>query len=116
MSKKLAEDIDGLVLDIKTGSGAFMKRRRDAVLLAESLMNTAKSFGKKVISFITDMNQPLGNNIGNWLEVEEVIRVLQGEYVKNLSELSTLAGRRHDLPWRESRFNRRREKLNQRKL
>lgn len=88
MSKKLAEGIDGLVLDVKTGSGAFMKKYEDSVALAESLTNTAKAFNKKVIAFITDMNQPLGNYIGNWLEVFESIKVLQGEKVDDLLELS----------------------------
>ncbi len=93
MSKKLAEGIDGLVLDVKTGNGAFMKKTSDAVELAESLMNTAKSFNKKVIAFITDMNQPLGNYIGNWLEVYESVLALQGEGPEDLTELSaTLAG------------------------
>ena len=82
MSKKLAEGIDGLVLDVKTGSGAFMKNLSDSKALANSLINTAKSFNKKVIAFITDMNQPLGNYIGNWFEVYESIKVLQGEYVE----------------------------------
>jgi pyrimidine-nucleoside phosphorylase len=90
MSKKLAEGIDGLVLDVKTGSGAFMKRYRDAADLAGSLVNTAKAFKKRVIAFITDMNQPLGNYIGNWLEVYESIMVLQGEPCGNLGELSFL--------------------------
>lgn len=88
MSKKLAEGIDGLVLDVKTGSGAFMKKMNDAKALAESLMNTAKSFNKEVIAFITDMNQPLGNYIGNWLEVYESVKVLQGEEVKDLYEVT----------------------------
>ena len=88
MSKKLAEGIDGLVLDVKTGSGAFMKKQKDAEELAASLMNTAKSFKKKVIALITDMNQPLGNYIGNWLEVYESIQILQGKYVEGLSEVS----------------------------
>ena len=61
MSKKLAGGVDGLVLDVKTGSGAFMKEQKDALALANSLMDTAKAFNKKVIAFITDMNQPLGN-------------------------------------------------------
>ena len=87
MSKKLAEGINGLVLDIKTGSGAFMRNEKDTLLLAESLIRTAKSFGKKVIGFITDMNQPLGNYIGNWLEVYESIKVLQGESDGDLKEL-----------------------------
>lgn len=93
MSKKLAEGIDGLVLDVKTGSGAFMKNYRDAKKLAQSLTNTAKAFDKKVITFITDMSQPLGNYIGNWLEVHESINVLKGEEIKDLLEISlNLAG------------------------
>ncbi|MCL5027772.1 MAG: thymidine phosphorylase [Bacteroidetes bacterium] len=93
MSKKLAEGIDGLVLDVKTGSGAFMKNLEDAEALARSLINTAKSFNKNVIAFITDMNQPLGNYIGNWLEIYESIKVLQGEVKGDLLELSkTLSG------------------------
>ena len=93
MSKKIAEGIDGLVLDVKTGSGAFMVKEKDSIALALSLINTAKSFDKKVIAFITDMNQPLGNYIGNWFEVLESIKVLQGEKVDDLLELSlNLAG------------------------
>src|SRR3989337_3151116 len=93
MSKKIAEGIDGLVLDVKTGSGAFMPEEKDAVKLADSLIRTAKSFDKKVIAFITDMNQPLGNYIGNWFEVYESIKVLQGENAEDLLELSlNLAG------------------------
>ncbi len=88
MSKKLAEGIDGLVLDVKTGSGAFMKKLTEAKALAYSLMSTAKSFNKKVISFITDMNQPLGNYIGNWLEVYESVQVLQGKNVKDLLDVT----------------------------
>ncbi|HSW53449.1 MAG TPA: thymidine phosphorylase [Ignavibacteriaceae bacterium] len=93
MSKKLAEGIDGLVLDVKTGNGAFMKSQQDSINLANSLIKTAKSFDKEVIAFITDMNQPLGNYIGNWLEVYESIRVLQGKVNNDLSTLSIkLAG------------------------
>lgn len=93
MSKKLAEGIDGLVLDVKTGTGAFMKSLDDSVELAESLMDTAKSFDKKVMAYITDMNQPLGNYIGNFLEVYESVKVLQGDVVEDLKTLSvTLSG------------------------
>ena len=93
MSKKLAEGIDGLVLDVKTGSGAFMKGQKDAQALAESLIDTAKTFNKKVIAFITDMNQPLGNYIGNWLEVYETVKVLRGEKEGDVLDLSLeLAG------------------------
>lgn len=93
MSKKLAEGIDGLVLDIKTGNGAFMKSTNDSLMLANSLINTAKSFKKNVIAFITDMNQPLGNYIGNWLEVYESIQILKGKTKNDLFTLSIkLAG------------------------
>src|SRR3989339_369280 len=93
MSKKLAEGIDALVLDVKTGSGAFMQKYEDSLALADSLMDTAKAFNKKVIAFITDMNQPLGNYIGNWLEVYEAIEILKGEKKNDLYNLSIkLAG------------------------
>lgn len=90
MSKKLAEGIDALVLDVKTGSGAFMKDQKGAEELAQSLTNTAKSFSKKCITFITDMNQPLGNYIGNWLEVYETIEILKGRIKNDLYELSII--------------------------
>ena len=69
MSKKLAEGIDGLVLDVKTGSGAFMKSEKDAVFLAELMVETGERMGKQMVALITDMDQPLGNKIGNALEV-----------------------------------------------
>lgn len=90
MSKKLAEGIDALVLDVKTGSGAFMREQKNAELLAESLSNTAKTFGKKCITFITDMNQPLGNYIGNWLEVYESVEILKGRLKNDLYDLSII--------------------------
>ena len=90
MSKKLAEGIDALVLDVKTGSGAFMKELKNAETLADSLTNTAKSFSKKCITFITDMNQPLGNYIGNWLEVYESIEILKGRIKNDLYDLSII--------------------------
>lgn len=93
MSKKLAEGIDGLVLDVKVGSGAFMKNMKEAKELTDSLVNTAKAFNKKVVAFVTDMNQPLGTHIGNWLEVVECINILRGEVKNDLYTLSTrLAG------------------------
>jgi pyrimidine-nucleoside phosphorylase len=78
MSKKLAEGIDALVLDVKTGSGAFMKTEKDAAFLAELMVETGERMGKKVVALITDMDQPLGNKIGNALEVIEVVEILRG--------------------------------------
>src|ERR1035437_9151278 len=78
MSKKLAERIDALVLDVKTGSGAFMKSEKDAAFLAELMVETGERMGKKVVALITDMDQPLGNKIGNALEVIEVVEVSHG--------------------------------------
>ena len=94
MSKKLAEGIDALVLDVKTGSGAFMKNEKDASFLAELMVETGERMGKQVIALITDMDQPLGNMIGNALEVVEVIDVLRGQGPEDLRELCLhLAGR-----------------------
>jgi pyrimidine-nucleoside phosphorylase len=78
MSKKLAEGIDALVLDVKTGSGAFMKRPEDAANLAELLVETGVRMGKRVVALITDMDQPLGGAAGNALEVLESLEVLNG--------------------------------------
>ena len=87
MSKKLAEGIDALVLDVKSGSGAFMKSDEDAMHLAKLMVETGQRMGKKVVALITDMNQPLGNMIGNSLEVAEVIEVLHGRGPDDLREL-----------------------------
>ena len=87
MSKKLAEGIDALVLDVKTGSGAFMKRKEDATFVAELMVETGELVGKKVVALITDMDQPLGMNIGNSLEVIECIDVLRGGGPDDLREL-----------------------------
>jgi pyrimidine-nucleoside phosphorylase/thymidine phosphorylase len=84
MSKKLAEGIDALVLDVKTGSGAFMKSEKDAIFLAELMVETGERMGKQVVALITDMDQPLGNMIGNALEVVEVVDVLRGEGPEDL--------------------------------
>ena len=93
MSKKLAEGIDALVLDVKTGSGAFMKSEQDAAFLAELMVETGERMGKQVIALITDMDQPLGNMIGNALEVVEVVEVLRGAGPQDLRELcGELAG------------------------
>ncbi|HYM77037.1 MAG TPA: thymidine phosphorylase [Candidatus Dormibacteraeota bacterium] len=87
MSKKLAEGIDGLVLDVKTGSGAFMKNEKDAAFLAELMVETGERMGKDVVALITDMDQPLGKMIGNALEVVEVIEVLRGTGPEDLRDL-----------------------------
>jgi pyrimidine-nucleoside phosphorylase len=87
MSKKLAEGIDALVLDVKTGSGAFMKNIEDAANLAELLVETGKRMGKNVVALITDMNQPLGRKAGNAMEVAESIEVLSGAGPADLREL-----------------------------
>jgi pyrimidine-nucleoside phosphorylase len=87
MSKKLAEGIDALVLDVKTGSGAFMKSEEDAAYLAELMVETGERMGKKMAALITDMDQPLGRYVGNALEVVEVLKLLRGEGREDLREL-----------------------------
>ena len=79
MSKKLAMNADCLVLDVKYGSGAFMKNKKDAEKLAELMEKVGRSAGKKCKAVVTDMNSPLGKNIGNALEVKEAVEVLQGK-------------------------------------
>ena len=79
MSKKLAEGADGLVLDIKYGSGAFMRERKDCEQLARALMSIAHVYGKKCCALLTNMNQPLGRYAGNSLEVDECVAIMRGE-------------------------------------
>ena len=88
MSKKLAEGINGLVLDIKTGNGAFMDSIEKATALAESLKNTALNFGKNGYVFLTDMSQPLGNAVGHSLELIECMEVLKGRGPEDLKLIS----------------------------
>jgi pyrimidine-nucleoside phosphorylase len=88
MSKKLAEGLDALVLDVKTGSGAFMKREEDAVGLAEVMVEAGKSMGKKMVALITDMDQPLGRAAGHANEITECIEVLNGKGPADVRELS----------------------------
>ena len=83
MSKKLAEGIDALVLDVKTGRGAFMQTHEQALELATTLVGIGNGFGKETIGFITNMNQPLGVAIGNWLEVVESVECLRGAVGNN---------------------------------
>ena len=87
MSKKLAEGADALVLDVKTGSGAFMKKEEDAVFLAELMVETGQLMGKRMAALITDMDQPLGCMVGNTLEVDESIQVLRGQGPSDLRDL-----------------------------
>ncbi len=87
MSKKLAEGIDALVLDVKTGSGAFMKSEEDSIQLAKLMVETGQEMGKKVVALITDMNQPLGRKVGHSLEIEECVEVMRGAGPSDLREL-----------------------------
>jgi pyrimidine-nucleoside phosphorylase len=88
MSKKLAEGANGIVFDIKCGTGAFMRTQKDARALAKSLITTAKRFKKKAVALITDMNQPLGNEVGHSNEIIESIETLKGNGPKDLTDLS----------------------------
>lgn len=79
MSKKLASGADGIVLDVKTGTGAFMRTLEESERLARTMVSIGKLTGKKVTALITDMNQPLGNAVGNALEVKEAVELLSGK-------------------------------------
>ncbi|MBN1542797.1 thymidine phosphorylase [candidate division KSB1 bacterium] len=92
LCKKLAENLDGLVLDIKTGNGAFMSTREESSALAEGLVATAKRNRLETVAVVTDMNQPLGLAVGNWLETHEAIRALQGEGPTDLMRVTLHLG------------------------
>lgn len=94
MSKKLASGADAIVLDVKCGNGAFMKSEAEAVKLAEVMVDIGHKAGKKISAVVTDMNQPLGKNIGNALEVIEAIDVLKGNGSQDLMEVSLELGSR----------------------
>jgi len=87
MSKKIAGGADAIVLDVKVGSGAFIEDEEKVEKLAKIMVNIGKGFGKKTRAIITDMSQPLGNAIGNSLEVEEAIKVLKGNGSSDLREV-----------------------------
>lgn len=87
ISKKAAEGLDGLVLDVKTGSGAFMKSANEALHLAQALVGLARSLGIRTTALITDMSQPLGLKVGNALEVQECVETLKGGGPTDLREL-----------------------------
>lgn len=87
MSKKIAAGADCILLDVKTGSGAFMKTVADSVRLAQAMVNIGKQVGRRTAALITDMNRPLGNNIGNALEIQEVCKTLHGKGPSDLTEV-----------------------------
>ncbi len=93
MSKKIAEGIDALVLDVKTGVGAFMSEYNQSLDLAKTLIRIGENAGKKTVAYITDMNTPLGHTVGNWLEIEECLECLHDKGPKDLMDVThVLAG------------------------
>jgi pyrimidine-nucleoside phosphorylase len=88
MSKKMAEGIDALVLDVKTGDGAFMVREEDSRALAQAMLAIGRGMGKKIVALVTDMEQPLGRTIGNALEIAECVETLRGQGPADLEMLS----------------------------
>jgi len=92
MSKKLSEGLDGLVLDVKVGTGAFMKTMEEAEVLARMMVEVGKSFGVKTVAVLTDMNDPIGKAVGNALEIRECINFLKGNAGDNLTDIVLTLG------------------------
>jgi pyrimidine-nucleoside phosphorylase len=92
MSKKLSEGLDGLVLDVKAGSGAFMKTLDDARELARTMVGIGAANGVETVALITTMEQPLGNEVGNANEIAESVAVLRGEGPEDITELTLALG------------------------
>ncbi|MBF1046067.1 MAG: thymidine phosphorylase, partial [Peptostreptococcus sp.] len=92
MSKKLASGADTILLDVKYGEGAFMKTIEDAKVLAQAMIAIGKKLGRDTMAMITDMDQPLGNTIGNALEVQEAVETVRGKGPEDFTELCIRAG------------------------
>jgi pyrimidine-nucleoside phosphorylase len=91
LSKKLAAGLDALVLDVKTGSGAFLRKREDAEYLAALMVATAEAAGTRTVALMTDMGQPLGSQAGNWIELVESVELLQGQRKAESGDLRELS-------------------------